>query len=106
MAIRAPAFTVTCRIPVRSDPRLARFLPGVPGPAPVPTAIDVFGGETVPFPKPPGQLAERYFTIASWGEHGRGGHFPAVAEPKAPSLQAQRLRETLRPCRPPAQPGS
>ncbi len=72
-------------------------------PAPVPTAIDVFGGEIVPFPKPPRQLAERYFTVASWDEHDRGGHFPAVAEP---SLLAQRLRETLRPFRPPAQPGS
>jgi hypothetical protein len=72
-------------------------------PAPVPTAIDIFGGEIVPFPKPPRQLAERYFTIASWDEHDRGGHFPAVAEP---SLLAQRLRETLRPFRPSAQPDS
>jgi hypothetical protein len=69
----------------------------------VPTAIDIFGGEIVPFAKPPRQLAERYFTIASWHEHDRGGHFPAAAEP---SLLAQRLRETLRPFRPPAQPGS
>jgi pimeloyl-ACP methyl ester carboxylesterase len=72
-------------------------------PAPVPTAIDIFGGEIVPFPKPPRQLAERYFTIAAWDEHDRGGHVPAVAEP---SLLAQRLRETLRPFRPPAQPDS
>jgi len=72
-------------------------------PAPVPTAIDIFGGEIVPFPKPPRQLAERYFTISSWDEHDRGGHFPAVAEP---SLLARRLRETLRPFRLSAQAGS
>jgi pimeloyl-ACP methyl ester carboxylesterase len=65
-------------------------------PAPVPTAIDVFGGELVPFPKPPRELAERYFTIAAWREHDRGGHFPAVAEP---GLLAERLRATLRPFR-------
>ena len=65
-------------------------------PAPVPTAIDVFGGEVVPFPKPPRDLAERYFTLAAWREHDRGGHFPAAAEPR---LLAERLRETLRPLR-------
>jgi hypothetical protein len=68
-------------------------------PAPVPTAIDVFGGELVPFPKPPRELAERYFTIAAWREHDRGGHFPAAAEP---TLLAERLRDTLRPFRQPA----
>lgn len=72
-------------------------------PAPVPTAIDIFGGEIVPFPKPPRQLAERYFTIAAWHVHDRGGHFPAAAEPR---LLAERLRETLRPFRQPALPGS
>jgi len=65
-------------------------------PAPVPTAIDIFGGEIVPFPKPPRQLAERYFTIAAWHEHDRGGYFPAAAEPR---LLAERLRETLPPFR-------
>ena len=65
-------------------------------PAPVPTAIDVFGGELVPFPKPPRELAERYFTVAAWREHDRGGHFPAAAEP---GLLAERLRATLRPFR-------
>ena len=68
-------------------------------PAPVPTAIDIFGGEIVPFPKPPRELAERYFTVAAWHEHDRGGHFPAAAEPR---LLAERLRETLRPFREPA----
>lgn len=61
-------------------------------PAPVPTAIDVFGGEAVPFPKPPRELAERYFNLVSWGEHDRGGHFPAVAEPE---LLAERLRDAF-----------
>ena len=65
-------------------------------PAPVPTAVDNFGGETVPFPKPPRELAERYYAIASWGEHERGGHFPAIAEPE---LLAERLRATFRPFR-------
>jgi pimeloyl-ACP methyl ester carboxylesterase len=68
-------------------------------PAPGPTAIDIFGGEIVPFPKPPRELAERYFTVAAWHEHDRGGHFPAAAEPR---LLAERLRETLRPFREPA----
>jgi pimeloyl-ACP methyl ester carboxylesterase len=63
-------------------------------PPPVPTAIDVFGGEAVPFPKPPRQLAERYFALSGWQEHDRGGHFPAAAEPR---LLADRLHATLRP---------
>jgi pimeloyl-ACP methyl ester carboxylesterase len=61
-------------------------------PSPTPTSIDIFGGEIVPFPKPPRELAERYFNVAGWAEHDRGGHFPAVAEPQ---LLAGRLRETL-----------
>jgi pimeloyl-ACP methyl ester carboxylesterase len=65
-------------------------------PSEVPTAVSVFGGEQVPFPKPPRELAERYFTITTWHEHDRGGHFPAVAEPQ---LLAQTLRDVLRPVR-------
>jgi pimeloyl-ACP methyl ester carboxylesterase len=63
-------------------------------PAPVPTAIDIFGGEAVPFPKPPRGLAGRYFTVSAWSEHDRGGHFPAAAEPR---LLADRLQDTLLP---------
>src|SRR5215471_14973543 len=37
-------------------------------------------------------LAERYFRVAGWAEHDRGGHFPAVAEP---GLLADRLREVF-----------
>ena len=62
----------------------------------VPTAISIFGGERVPFPKPPRELAERYFTVTGWAEHDRGGHFPAVAEPE---LLAQTLRDVFRPAR-------
>jgi hypothetical protein len=62
-------------------------------PSSVPTAISIFGGERVPFPKPPRQLAERYFRVTSWTEHDRGGHFPAVAEPE---LLAQALRQAFR----------
>jgi pimeloyl-ACP methyl ester carboxylesterase len=65
-------------------------------PSPVPTAVSVFGGERVPFPKPPRELAERYFTISAWHEHDRGGHFPAVAEPH---LLAGIIRDTFRPLR-------
>ena len=63
-------------------------------PAPTPTAIDVFGGETVPFPKPPRELAERYFNVVKWAEHDLGGHFPAVAEPR---LLAECLQRAFRP---------
>jgi pimeloyl-ACP methyl ester carboxylesterase len=66
-----------------------------------PTVIDIFGGEIVPFPKPPRELAERYFRIADWAEHARGGHFPAVAEPQ---LLAERLREAFRPYRQASRP--
>jgi pimeloyl-ACP methyl ester carboxylesterase len=47
----------------------------------VPTSVTVFGGERVPFPKPPRALAERYYSLSAWAEHPVGGHFPAVAEP-------------------------
>lgn len=72
----------------------AALPPGEPPPAP--TAITIFGGEKVPFPKPPRDLAERYFTVTTWAEHARGGHFPAVAEPQ---LLAQTLRDAFRPRR-------
>jgi pimeloyl-ACP methyl ester carboxylesterase len=62
----------------------------------VPTAISIFGGERVPFPKPPRALAERYYTVTSWAEHPTGGHFPAVAEPE---LLARSLRDAFRPMR-------
>ena len=62
-------------------------------PPSVPTAISIFGGERAPFPKPPRQLAERYFEIFSWMEHDHGGHFPAVSEPE---LLAQALRQAFR----------
>lgn len=65
-------------------------------PSPVPTAVSIFGGERVPFPKPPRELAERYFTVTAWSEHERGGHFPAIAEPQ---LLAETLRTAFRPLR-------
>jgi pimeloyl-ACP methyl ester carboxylesterase len=77
-----------------------RHLPGAALPdgdvSPVPTAISIFGGERVPFPKPPRQLAERYYNVTSWAEHPTGGHFPAVAEPE---LLARSLRDAFRPMR-------
>ena len=51
-------------------------------PSPVPTSVTVFGGERVPFPKPPRELAERFYNVTDWSEHPVGGHFPAVAEPE------------------------
>jgi pimeloyl-ACP methyl ester carboxylesterase len=65
-------------------------------PSPVPTAVTIFGGERVPFPKPPRELAERYYNVTAWAEHSVGGHFPAVAEP---NLLAGILRDTFRPMR-------
>jgi pimeloyl-ACP methyl ester carboxylesterase len=65
-------------------------------PGQTPTAIDIFGGEPVPFPKPPRDLADRYFNVVKWTEHNRGGHFPAVAEPH---LLAQCLRSAFGPYR-------
>jgi pimeloyl-ACP methyl ester carboxylesterase len=65
----------------------------------VPTAVSIFGGERVPFPKPPRELAERYFAVTAWAEHDRGGHFPAVAEP---ALLARTLRDVFRPVRGPS----
>ncbi|MGH3625857.1 MAG: hypothetical protein ACRDRL_00200 [Sciscionella sp.] len=55
--------------------------------------LSILGGERVPFPKPPRELAELYFTVTNWSEHDRGGHFPAVAEPQ---LLAQTLRALFR----------
>jgi pimeloyl-ACP methyl ester carboxylesterase len=65
-------------------------------PSRVPTAVSIFGGERVPFPKPPRELAERYYTIASWAEHPVGGHFPALAEPE---LFVRSLRDAFRSAR-------
>lgn len=71
---------------------------GIPAgdPSPVPTAVTIFGGERMPFPKPPRELAERYYNVTAWAEHPVGGHFPAVAEP---DLLARSLRDAFRPMR-------
>jgi pimeloyl-ACP methyl ester carboxylesterase len=62
----------------------------------VPTSISIFGGERVAFPKPPRELAERYYNVTAWAEHPTGGHFPAVAEPE---LLARSLRDAFRQAR-------
>lgn len=56
---------------------------GIPAgdPSPVPTAVTIFGGERVPFPKPPRELAERYYKVTAWAEHPVGGHFPPSPNP-------------------------
>jgi len=65
-------------------------------PSPVPTSVTVFGGERVPFPKPPRELAERFYNVTDWSEHPVGGHFPAVAEPE---ILADVIRRFFRPLR-------
>ncbi len=65
-------------------------------PSPVPTSVTVFGGERVPFPKPPRELAERFYNVTDWAEHPVGGHFPAVAEPE---ILANVIRRFFRPLR-------
>jgi hypothetical protein len=65
----------------------------VDDPSPVPTAVSIFGGERVPFPKPPRELAQRYYTLKHWAEHRTGGHFPAVAQPE---LLVRTLRDVFR----------
>ena len=62
-------------------------------PSQVATAVSIFGGERVPFPKPPQALGARYYNVVSWTEHPVGGHFPAVAEPE---LLARVLRDAFR----------
>jgi len=68
----------------------------VDDPSPVPTSVTIFGGERVPFPKPPRALAERYFNVTDWSEYPVGGHFPAVAEPE---ILANVIRQFFRPLR-------
>lgn len=65
-------------------------------PAATPTAISIFGGERVPFPKPPRELAERFYTLSSWREHERGGHFPALAEPALLAIDLRGAFASLR----------
>jgi pimeloyl-ACP methyl ester carboxylesterase len=50
--------------------------------SPVPTSVTIFAGERVPTPKPPRELAERYYNVTDWSELPVGGHFPAVTEPE------------------------
>ncbi len=62
-------------------------------PSSVPTSVSLFGGERVPFPRLPRELAERYFSVTSWDDHETGGHFPAAATPE---LFAETLRLAFR----------
>jgi pimeloyl-ACP methyl ester carboxylesterase len=77
----------------------AALPPGAP--PPTPAAVSNFGGEQVPFPLAPRELAARYFALSSWEQYDRGSHFPAVYEP---ALLAARLREVFRPLRAAASP--
>jgi len=46
----------------------------------VPTAIAVFADPV--FPAPPRSLAEQSFNVVRWTKMARGGHFPALEQPK------------------------
>ena len=50
----------------------------------------------MPFPKPPRELAERYFTLTSWHEYDRGGHFPAMEAPAQLAADLQAFYAPLR----------
>ena len=82
----------TSLLPYWASRRAGATLP-VDDPSSVPTSVTIFGGERVPFPKPPRELAERYFNVTDWSEHPSGGHFPAVAEPE---ILAKVIREFFR----------
>ena len=73
---------VTSMLPYWAHAHTKAILP-IDDPSPVPTSVDVFGGERVPFPTPPRSLGERYFNIVNWCEHSTGGHFPAGSAPRA-----------------------
>jgi pimeloyl-ACP methyl ester carboxylesterase len=73
--------SATSLLPYWANQHANAALP-VDDPSSVPTSAAIFGGEHIPFPKPPRELAERYFNVTDWSEYPVGGHFPAVAEPE------------------------
>jgi pimeloyl-ACP methyl ester carboxylesterase len=85
----------TSLLPYWASQHAVAALP-VDDPSPVPTSVTIFGGERVPFPKPPRELAERYYNVTDWSEYPVGGHFPAVAEPE---ILANVIRHFFRPLR-------
>ena len=42
----------------------------------------MFANEFVPEGRPPREWAERMYAVRRWTEMPRGGHFPALEEPK------------------------
>jgi pimeloyl-ACP methyl ester carboxylesterase len=60
---------------------------------PVPAGCALFPNEYVPLPHPPRELAERFYQVERWTEFPRGGHFPAIEEPR---LLAEELRAFFR----------
>ena len=69
------------------DPAAA--LPAGDPPA-VPTAVSIFGGERVPFPKPPRELAERYFRLTALGRARPGRPLPGGGRARAAGADAPR----------------
>ncbi len=76
------ATIATSMLPYWAHSHATAILP-IDAPSPVPTSVDIFAGEHVPFPVPPRSLGERYFSVAHWYEHASGGHFPAADAPQA-----------------------
>jgi pimeloyl-ACP methyl ester carboxylesterase len=53
----------------------------------VPTAISLFATEFVDAGTAPREWAERLYDVTRWTVSPRGGHFPAVEEPRALASQ-------------------
>jgi pimeloyl-ACP methyl ester carboxylesterase len=87
--------TATSHLPYWASQHGGAALPA-DDPSPVPTSVTIFGGERVPFPKPPRELAQRFYNVTDWSEHQVGGHFPAVTEPE---ILANVIRQFSRPLR-------
>jgi pimeloyl-ACP methyl ester carboxylesterase len=85
----------TSLLPYWASQHAGAALPVV-DPSPVSTSVTIFGGERVPFPKPPRELAERYYNVTDWSEYPVGGHFPAVAEPEILANVIRRFFRALR----------
>ncbi len=61
-----------------------------------PAGFAIFANEFAPAGRPPRELAERTYNVTQWTEYQRGGHFPALEEPR---LLADDIRRFFRPLR-------
>jgi pimeloyl-ACP methyl ester carboxylesterase len=65
-------------------------------PMAVPAGFALFPNEFQRIPSPPRELAERFYRVERWTELPRGGHFPAIEQPR---LLAEEIRAFFRPQR-------